>query len=107
MILWVVVFPGGTLRMAGSQADPLLRHVRGLMGAQDADALSDQSLLRRFVAGGDEAAFHALVRRHGPMVFRVCRGVLGNTHDAEDAFQAAFLVLAKKAAALSWKESVA
>ena len=62
----------------------------------DRDGLSDGVLLGHFIATQDDAAFEALVRRHGKMVLSLCRRVLGNAPDAEDAFQATFLILVRK-----------
>jgi RNA polymerase sigma factor (sigma-70 family) len=78
---------------------PIRRFLRTLVGAPPGADTSDEQLLRAFADGRDAAAFKALLHKHGPMVLGVCRRVLGHEQDAEDAFQAAFLVLARKAAA--------
>src|SRR5262249_61457503 len=69
--------------------------------------LTDGQLLERFCSHREESAFALLLRRHGPMVLAVCRRTLANAADAEDAFQATFLVLARKAAAIRKQQSVA
>ncbi|MHC5536971.1 sigma-70 family RNA polymerase sigma factor [Singulisphaera rosea] len=74
-----------------------------LLDGEVVSGLADGDLLERFCSrrdGKSESAFSALVERHGPMVLKVCRALLGNCHDADDAFQATFLVLARKAGTL-------
>jgi RNA polymerase sigma factor (sigma-70 family) len=80
-------------------------HLRRTLAPPDS-GLTDGQLLARFVASRDEASFSALVRRHGPMVWRLCLRVLGHVQDAEDTFQATFLVLACKAPSVLKRESV-
>src|SRR5437763_14992987 len=70
-----------------------------------AKRVSDAILLERFVRGREEAAFGALVQRHGPLVERVCRRILRDEHDVEDVFQATFLVLARRADGIAWRGS--
>ena len=92
--------------MAARRTSGILEHVRRAALAPDGAGPTDGKLLERYVARRDEAAFEGLVRRHGPMVLGVCRRVLGNVADAEDAFQATFLVLVRKAASIAPRERV-
>src|SRR5829696_7089504 len=92
--------------MRGDRGNRAFRRLRALVGPAGIDAESDRELLRRYADRDDQAAFAALVRRHGPMVWGVCRRALPSEADADDAFQAAFLVLARKAGSLGRRESV-
>src|SRR5215471_6538500 len=92
--------------MNSAQMGVLLRRIRTLAADRNNFPL-DGELLQRFSTGRDEEAFADLVRRHGPMVWSVCRHVLHNWHDAEDVFQATFFVLARKAASIYRPESLA
>jgi RNA polymerase sigma factor (sigma-70 family) len=92
--------------MAEQQLGDVLQHLHKLVGFPD-ESQADAELLRRFVARREEAAFAALVDRHGPMVLGVCRRVLGDDHEADDAFQATFFVLVRRAAAIRKQTSLA
>ena len=91
--------------MATRQLSTFLHRLR--RAGCDGAGLSDTELLERFVRGRDEASFEVLVWRHGPMVLAVCRRLLRREQDAEDAFQATFLALVRKAAAIGRREAVA
>jgi RNA polymerase sigma factor (sigma-70 family) len=96
--------------MAVESSATVLKHLETLFRVGTLIGLPDGVLLDRFIGGSvedAEAAFTALVERHGLMVLRVCRHILGDTHDAEDASQATFLVLARKARTIRKMDSVA
>lgn len=86
--------------MAGAPLTEFLRHLRRASAQCKVGELTDAELLEQFVTCHEEAAFTALVQRHGPMVLSVCRQFLQDPHDVEDAFQATFLVLVRKAASI-------
>jgi RNA polymerase sigma factor (sigma-70 family) len=88
------------------QSASLSRSSRSLIASRSGEEASDALLLDRFVEQWDEAAFRDLVRRHGPMVLGVCRRILRDPHAAEDAFQATFLLLVRKAGSVRKRESV-
>ena len=92
--------------MTNGQTSDVLQQLRTSV-LREAGGLSDRQLLEIFLERRDEAAFEALVRRHGPMVMGVCRRILRNRQDAEDAFQAAFVVLVRKAAVIASRELLA
>jgi len=100
--------------MAGAKLRNVVSHLSSLVAGQQCRATPDQELLARFLEQRDKAAFAALMERHGGMVLGVCQRVLRNAHDAEDACQAVFLVLARKARSVrkwgslgSWLHGVA
>jgi RNA polymerase sigma factor (sigma-70 family) len=90
---------GGTLRT-------VIRELRGITRCPEGGGLADAVLLERYASTGDEAAFEVLLWRHGPMVLGVCRRLLRNEQDSEDAFQATFLALARKARGIANREAV-
>jgi RNA polymerase sigma factor (sigma-70 family) len=93
--------------MVTSQISEVISHLRRTVLLCDGAGLTDGQLLEGFISRRDEAALAALVKRHGPMVWGVCRRILRNYHDAEDAFQATFLVLVRKAASVASRELLA
>jgi RNA polymerase sigma factor (sigma-70 family) len=93
--------------LATASLNAVLGHLRRVAVLQGQAGKPDAQLLESFIRQQDEEAFETLVRRHGPMVLAVCRRTLPNPHDAEDAFQATFLVLARKASAVRPRERVA
>jgi RNA polymerase sigma factor (sigma-70 family) len=93
--------------MATAQPTTLMRHIKGLTAGRAARHGSDRQLLDDFADRGDESAFAALIARHGPMVLRVCRRVLRHEQDAEDAFQATFLVLARNTESIRKRQALA
>src|SRR5262249_13560589 len=92
--------------MSRIEPKSLVDYVCGLVAEGGLDALSDRALLQRFTSRHDDVAFKTILRRHGPMVMRVCQRWLKRREDAEDVFQATFLVLARKAGTLTWRESI-
>jgi len=92
--------------MASARTDSVVRQLGRAVFRPEDTGPTDGQLLAAFIDRQDEAAFAALVRRHGPMVLGVCRRVVCHSHDAEDAFQATFLVLARRAAAVRPPERV-
>ena len=92
--------------MAGTTLDTFVRYIRHLAVSRATRESSDTELLGRFSASRDEAAFAALVMRHGPMVWAACHNVLRHEQDVEDAFQATFVVLARRANSIRKTQAV-
>lgn len=93
--------------MATSQMSEVIQHLRRIVLLRDGAGLTDGQLLEDYISHRNEAALAALVQRHSPMVWGVCRRVLWNYHDAEDTFQATFLVLVRRAASIASRELLA
>jgi RNA polymerase sigma factor (sigma-70 family) len=95
--------------MKGGAGGSVLGSIQTLFDAGSATGMTDRQLLEQFLArpaSGAEAAFGALVAHHGPMVWNVCRGMLSDSHAAEDAFQATFLILVRKASSIRRRETL-
>lgn len=92
--------------MPEQQLSDVIRYIRRIASTED-NGRTDRELLAAFATRNDHAAFTMLVKRHGPMVMGICRRVLHHLHDAEDAFQATFLLLARQSASIRKQESLA
>src|SRR2546421_4567585 len=92
--------------MAKACLDDLVRCLKRTALAARTHGVSDRELLERYVTARDQEAFEAILVRHGPRVFAMCRQVLGAGADVDDAFQATFLVLLDKARRIPWRESL-
>jgi RNA polymerase sigma factor (sigma-70 family) len=92
--------------MAAAKMETVIQHIRRAVSRQEVGK-TDGQLLASFIEQRDESAFEAILHRHGPMVFGVCRRMIGHHHDSEDAFQATFLVLARKAGSVRPRERLA
>jgi RNA polymerase sigma factor (sigma-70 family) len=92
---------------SGAPRESVLRHLLQVARRNEPEPARDRDLLEQYAGSRDEASFTALVRRHGPMVFAVCRRLLRHQQDAEDAFQATFLVLARKVDSIRKQDSLA
>ena len=92
--------------MTQGQLGTVLRHIQDLSDSKGAEDLTDADLVQRFINHRDEVAFRVLVRRHGGLVLHVCRNVLHQETDVEDAFQATFLILARQAVSIQKQTSI-
>src|SRR6516165_1400484 len=93
--------------MVPTRLGEVVRRLGGVLACQNTAGLADAELWERYVRKRDGVAFETLVRRHGRMVLGVCRRILRNEQDAEDAFQATFLVLVRRAASLRSPSTIA
>lgn len=93
--------------MSAGRPDPVaVRQLMKLAGVSPGGGATDRELIERFIQDRSEAAFADLMARHGPMVLATCRRHLRDPHAADDAFQATFIVLARKAGSVKWRESI-